>query len=145
MRPIKFFVVTQTDKQYPAIVEDSFEKGMIYPAPHYYIFKMDYNSDDEEYKIIKMRPLFERCGTVRDSILNANGVGILIHNPDGSALSESAKQKIAMVIKSLVDDFGIIQYQIVSDEISDEAFVDTTYLPALVSATPSMFNKRIQT
>lgn len=116
---------------------------MIYPAPHFYIFKMDYKSETEEYQIAKMRPIAERCGTVRDSSLNAAGVGITIHNPSGEDLSEDAKQKIAMIIKTLADDFGIIQYQIVTDEISDDAFVDTTYLPALVASTPSIFTRRI--
>lgn len=143
MRSLKFFVITQTKDEYPAVVDKSFKKGMIYPGPHFYIFKMDYTPGKEEYQIAKMRPIFERCGTVRDSLLNATGIGITIHNPSGEDLSEDAKQKIAMIIKTLSDDFGIIQYQIVTDEISDDAFVDTTYLPALVASTPSIFNKRI--
>ena len=143
MRQIKFFVITKTKDEYPAVVEKSFEKGMIYPAPHYYIFKMDYDNTDEEYSIVKMRPIVERCGTVRDSLLNNNGIGIVIHAPNGEELSEEVNNKIAMIIKSTIDDFGIIQYQIVTDEILEDAFVDTTYLPALVAKTPSIYTKRI--
>ncbi len=143
MRNLKFFVITQTKNIYPQIVEESFTRGMIYPAPHYYIFKMDYYDNEEEYKIVRMRPISERCGTVRDSLLNEHGVGILIHNPSGDKIKDSLNQKIAMIIKNIIDDFGIIQYQIVSDEISDDAFVDTVFLPAAVSATPSIFTKRI--
>ena len=143
MRKLNFFVITQTKSQYPAVVKESFEKGLVYPQPHFYIFKRDYNDKEEEYTITKMRPIAERCATVRDSQLNRAGIGIVLHNPDGKNLTEEAKQKIAMIIKSLSDDFGIIQYQIVTDEISEDAFVDTTYLAALVARTPSMFNKRI--
>jgi len=143
MRNLKFFVVTQTVSQYPAVVKESFERGLIYPYPHFYIYKHDYADIDEKYSIVKMRPLSERCGNVRDSTLNGTGIGIVIHNPDKSELSEEALQGVAVIIKTIIDDFGIIQYQIVTDEISDDAFVDTTYLPALISTTPSIFNKRI--
>ncbi len=143
MRKLNYFVITKTQDQYPAVVSKSFEKGMIYPAPHYYIFKMDYSDPDEEYKVVRMRPLAERCGTVRDSALNMAGIGILVHTPNNEELTEEVQNKIAVIIKSTIDDFGIIQYQIVTDEISDDAFVDTTYLPALVAKTPSMFTKRI--
>lgn len=143
MRPIKFFVITQTKLEYPGVVEDSFTKGMMYPAPHFYIFKMDDNDENEEYKVVKMRPINERCGIVRDSSLNATGVGIVAFNPSGDVFSGELKQVIATLIKGISDDFGIIQYQIVSDEVNEDNFVNTTELPALVSITPSIFNKRI--
>lgn len=141
MRNISFFVVTQTKDGYPDVVSKSFEKGMIYPSPHIYIFKQD--DADENYSYVKMRPLFERCGTVRDSRMNNNGIGIVLYNPTGSPITESAKKLIATIIKNFIDDFGIIQYQIVTDEISDDAFVDTLDLPALIDIAPSAFNKRI--
>lgn len=142
MRKIGFFVVTQTTEEYPAVVKSSFEKGMIYPSPHIYIFKMDPLDSEEDIKIVKMRPMSERCGTVRDSQLNRAGVGIVIHNPTKSEFSEKLKQKVAIAIKSIVDDLGIIQYQIVTDEVSEDAFVDVLDLPALVDITPSIFTKR---
>lgn len=113
---------------------------MIYPYPHAYIYKMD--ESDEEYTFVRMRPLHERCATVRDSRLNNNGIGIVLYNPTGNPLTEKAKKLIATVIRNFVDDFGIIQYQIVTDESSADAFVDTLDFPAMVDASPSAFTKR---
>ena len=141
MRSISFFVITQTKSEYPKVVEESFKKGMIYPSPHVYIFKMD--EKEEDYSYVRMRPLSERCGTVKDSRLNNNGIGIVLYNPSGSPVNEKAKKLIAVIIKNFIDDFGIIQYQIVTDEMSDESFIDTLDFPALIDVTPSTFNKRI--
>ena len=141
MRNLSYFVVTQTEEDYPSVVQSSFSKGMVYPAPHVYIFKV--NPADEDYTYVRMRPIHERCGTVRDSRLNNNGIGILIQNKNRGNLDEKVKKLISNIIKNFIDDFGIIQYQIVTDEVNDDTFVDTLDLPLLISIAPSAFNKRI--
>lgn len=143
MRAINYFVLTQTKNEYPAMVADSFEKGMVYPAPHFYVFRMDDNDESEDYKVLKPRPLSQRCGTVRDSRLNNNGIGVMIFNPSGKKLNPKLEQTIASIIRNTAEDLGIIDYQIVTDEVDGESFVDTIYINALVGSTPSMFTKRI--
>jgi len=143
MRGIQYFVLTQTDKEYPAMVSESFSRGMVYPSPHFYIFRMDDSDDAEDYKILKPRPISQRCGTVRDSRLNNNGIGIMVYNPSGKKLNPVLEQTIASIIKNTAEDLGIIKYQIVTDEVNKDAFVDTIYINALVNSTPSMFTKRI--
>lgn len=140
MRPINFFVVTQTSDQFPSINDISFDRGLIYPYPHIYIFKAD--EDEDEYHVVKMRPLSERCATVRDSRLNNTGVGIVIYNPTKKAMNDKLLTLIASIIKTISDDLGVNKYQIVSDDMNMDNFIDVFGLDAKVAITPSSFTKR---
>ncbi len=139
MRPLNFFVVTQTLEQYPSVVETSFSRGLLYPYPHFYIYMLE---GEDDYSVVKMRPLSERCATVRDSRLNSTGVGIVVLNPTFSPMTDKLITTIASLIKTISDDMGMKDYQIVSDDINPKSFIDTFLLPAKVAIIPSIFTKR---
>lgn len=140
MRQISSFVIVRTDSNPYEITKESFEHGMIYPAPHTLIFKMD--ESDLKYTLQKMRPIAERCAVVRDSRLNNIGYGIVV-NSKTSTMNATLSRMVGMVIKSIVDDIGISQYEILSDEANMDRFIDTFELPAIIATIPSIFNKRI--
>ena len=139
MRPINYFVVTRTTEDFPAVQKNSFDRGMIYPAPHMYIYKM--SEEDTSYSMSRMRPMAERCGTIRDSALNGAGYGILV-KADSKDMDPALRQAVAIVIKSVADDLGLENYQIVSDEVNEDKFLVTFEIPALIAKIPSVFTKR---
>lgn len=141
MRKINSFVITKTEEQLPSIVKSSFDRGLIYPYPHIFIFKTDEN--ENEYSYVKMRPLGERCATVRDSRLNNNGVGVVVYNLHGDTLNDKLKTLIATIIKAIVDDLCINSFSVVTDEVNRDKFVDVFGVEAKVHSIPSMFSKRI--
>ncbi len=140
MRPLNFFVVTQTTEQYPAVMDSSFERGLIYPYPHIYVYKLD--DSDDEYFVAKMRPLSERCATVRDSRLNNTGVGIVVYNPKKLPINDKLLTLLATIIKTISDDLGLKDYQIVSDDMNMDKFLDVFGLNAKVATIPSAFTRR---
>ncbi len=143
MRRINSFVITKTEEDLPSIVRSSFDRGLIYPYPHVFIFKMD--DSETEYNFVKMRPLGERCATVRDSRLNNIGVGIVVHGLQGDEMNEKMKTLVATVIKTIIDDMCIDNFSIVTDEVNPDKFVDIFGLKAKVSLIPSMFSSRLIT
>ena len=132
------FVITRTENDFSEIAEESFSHGMVYPYPHFFVFMVDDASKD--YAFVKMRPLVERCGNIRDSALNNNGVGIVVKT-DGEKLDEKANHLIAVIIKSIIDDLGVKNHSIVSDEVNNSRFVDTFDIAAKVVKIPSQFAK----
>jgi len=138
MRQISNFVVTRTDKNLPAVLDESFTAGLVYPYPHFYIFKGDEN--EEEYSMLKLRPLAERCANIRDSRLNNNGVGIVVMTED-SRPNEKLVTFIANIIKFVVDDIGISDYNVVTDEINSDKYMDVFYIPSKIETLPSSFTR----
>ncbi len=140
MRAINYFVITRSKLDSMAIANESFGHSMMYPSPHMFVFK---NSPDEKvYSMSRMRPMSERCATIRDSELNNTGYGIVVRC-DTKEMDAALKRAVGIVIKSVADDIGIKEYQIVSDEINEDRFVDTFELPSIIATIPSVFNKRI--
>jgi len=138
MRKIDTFVITRTTGNYPAIVQESFDHGMKYPYPHIYIFKGDESEDD--YSLLRLRPICERCGNIRDSRLNNSGIGIVIMT-DSPIMNEKIETIVANSIRLMIDDLCIENYEIVTDEINEDKFVDVFGIDAKVATLPSMFTK----
>jgi len=134
-------VITRTEDQLPFIVDSSFERGLIYPYPHVFIFKID--DSEDEYNYVKMRPLGERCATVRDARLNNTGIGIVLYNIDSEEMNEKLKTLVATIIKTITDDLCIKDFTVVTDEINQDKFVNTFGVQAKVSLIPSMFSSRL--
>ena len=139
MRNISSFVVTKTTDQFPNVAPISFGKGLVYPYPHVYIFNTEVG---EDYSYVKMRPLNERCATVRDSRQNNIGVGIVLYKGDDTPIDEKMKTLAATIIKHIIDDLGIKEYTIVSDEMNADNFVDVFDIDYKVQSLPSSFSKR---
>jgi hypothetical protein len=138
MRKVNAFVITRTAENYPAVVKNSFSRGMEFPYPHYYVFKGADN--EEEYSYMKLRPSSARCGNIRDSRLNNIAMGITIMTND-PVLNEKAKTTIANIIKFVSEDLGMEKYTIYTDETNSDKFVDIFGLEAKVSLLPSSFNR----
>ncbi len=136
MRQINTFVVTRTKENLPLVIENSFKVGLRYPYPHYYIFKGDEN--EEEYSMLKLRPLGQRCGNVKDSRLNNVGVGIVI-KMESEQMDEKLKTFLANLINFIAEDLAIDKYTILSNEISPDNFVDTFGIEAKIALAPSSF------
>jgi hypothetical protein len=111
---------------------------MKYPYPHAYIFKGD--ESEEEYSMIRLRPLGERCGNVRDSRLNNIGIGIVV-KMETETLDEKARTAVANTIKFIADDLCMERYSILSDEVNPDKFVDTFGIEAKIALLPSLFVK----
>ena len=139
MRKINKFVVTRTNDTYPAIVEKSKQAGLVYPYPHFYIYK---DEETGEYLTTKGRPLAERCANIRDSALNNTGIGIVIKS-ETSELDEDAEMVIGRIIALTAEELGITAYIIVTDEVSEKNFVDITRLQRYVNSIPMMYQKLI--
>ena len=140
MRAIDTFYVTKTRNDYPAIIREAREIGFLYPAPHVFITRLDFNDPESKYFAMRLRPLSHRCATVRDSRINNNGVGIVIQSLDDHIL-ESALLIAASEIKNIIEDLGIVNYNIVTDEIDKERRVETMTLESKVSIVPSKFTR----
>ena len=139
MRNISSFVITKTTDRFPDISPISFSRGLIYPYPHIYIFNTE---KGEDYNYVKMRPLNERCATVRDSIQNNSGVGIVLYKGDSTPIDEKMKTLAATLIRFIIDDLGIEKYTLVSDETDAEKFIDVFDIDAKIQTLPSSFTKR---
>ena len=140
MRAINYFVITRTELDSFAITEESFKRGMMYPAPHMLVHKDD--PEAKLYSMARMRPMSERCANIRDSELNNTGYGIVVRC-SSKDMDAALKRAVGIVIKSVADDIGIKDYQIVSDEVNEDNFVDTFELSSIIATIPSIFNKRI--
>ena len=136
MRRLNAFVVTRTDEQLPEVVRSSFDRGMIYPYPHIFIYR-----EDDEYQFMKLRPLASRCANIRDSRLNNIGVGIVLYG-EGEVIDEKLRTLIATIIRNIVDDLGIETFEVVSDETSKQGFVDVFGIREKAENIPSMFSRR---
>ncbi len=140
MRNISSFVITKTMDQFPNIVPISFGRGLLYPYPHIYIFNTE---KGEEYNYVYMRPLNERCATVRDSLLNNNAVGVVLYKKDDSPIDEKMTTLVATLIRKIIDDLGIKEYSVHSDEINKDNFVDVFDIDSKIQTIPSSFSKRL--
>jgi len=135
LRKISSFVITRTTDIYPAVVEKSKKAGLLYPYPHFYIWKDEVSG---VYQTKKTRPLSERCANIRDSRLNNSGVGIVV-NTDNATLDEEAEKVIGGIIAFIIEELGIYSYTIVTDELKHEKFVDVTRIQRWVASTPPSY------
>jgi len=140
MRVIDTFFITKTTENYAGIIREAKKIGFLYPAPHVFITKIDFSDPDSKYFPMRLRPLSERCATVRDSRINNNGVGVVIHSEDG-IIRESAIIVAATEIKNIIEDLGIKNYNIVTDEINEDRKVDTMQIEGKVPIIPSKFTR----
>lgn len=144
MRVIRNFVVVRTSKPYPDVSDESRGVGLLYPSPHFYVYKFDFNDDSEPWKHIRGRPFCEPTPLVRDSVMSKSSLGIMILTDESDKrVRYGAMQHVASIIKNTSDDLGMSQYGIITDEVDNSRFVDSLALQAMISKSQSIFSKRV--
>lgn len=142
MRMIRNFFVAKTDKEYPDIVSESNKVGLLYPAPHIYVYKFEEDNENEEWKHIKARPLCHNMALARDSALSNNSIGITIYTKNSGRVHPDAMTLVANIIRLISDDLGIKQYGIITDELNKNNAVDVLDLNSAVAKAPSIYTRR---
>jgi len=116
----KFVVVTGYGNNPDEIITTSRKIGFEYPMPHYFIV------DVKGYPTaLKMRPTGSRCATIRDEKIAEEGIGIVVSGTT-PAISKDASNLISKIIKSVIDDLGLKQVEIISDELQPDHRVNIT-------------------
>lgn len=116
MRKINRFVICRGfGNTYEDMVSLSKSIGLEYPMAHYFI---DIGKNDEIF-IFRGRPLKSNCALLRDSFLMEHGIGIVVQSNE-TKIPYSASKRISKIIKDLIDDLGIEDYRIISDELDEE-------------------------
>ena len=140
MRRVDTFFVVKTDLGYDGQIRQGKEVGLLYPAPHVLVTKIDFSDPESIYIPKRMRPISARCGLIRDSRINNNGVGIAIHAPNGD-IAEHALLVAAAEIKNIIEDLGIVNYVVQTDENNEDRRIDTMQLEAKIASIKSIFIK----
>ena len=142
MRQIKNFLITRTKLQYPEVSEKSKGIGMIYPMPHFYVYKFEQESKEEYPKHLRGRPYSEKCALMREGLIASNAIGIMIYAPT-DVIPKDVVQLVGSIIRLVADDLGIKNYGILTDEINNENRVDVLEFYTAAEKSPSIFSKRI--
>ena len=142
MRQIKNFLIVKTELQYPEVSEKSKDIGMLYPMPHFYVYKFEQDSKEEAPKHLRGRPYAAKCALMREGIIASNSIGIMIYAPTG-IISKDTVQLVGSIIKLVADDLGIKNYGILTDEINNENRVDILEFYTATEKSPSIFSRRI--
>jgi len=123
MRPINFIyseVITQKD----LINENSKwkEAGFEYVPFHYMVNFNEPNA--ESVSITKGRPLNMNNGLIRDSFLSTKGLGFLVVVNEYGELPISVYENLAKLIKQVVVDIGLNEYQLATNYNIDSRKLD---------------------
>jgi len=135
MRTISRFVIVRGfGNNFEEMVAFSKQIGFEYPMAHYYIEA----GKNNEVFTLRGRPLSSRCAVMRDSFIMDSGVGIVVSSEDKN-IDKTVSNSISKIIKTLIDELGIKNYKIVSDEINEDNRVDISMInPSII---PSDFVK----
>ena len=143
MRQINTIYVIQTGAYLHDIVQEAREIGFLYPAPHIYITKHSFDDDEEPFVVERPRPLCHPCALVRDSRISTGAIGVALHVPSGN-IPISQLATAAAELSKIIEDIGISDYQILTNEHKKDAQIPQSSISTLYSAIanyPSYFNR----
>jgi len=139
MRPISFIYIEKISQdEFNNEVKKWNEIGFIY-YPFHKMFSVE--RVDNRISVSRGRPFNENCGLIRDSFVSTRGIGYIIVLPSSVSLTHEIMDKIAIEIKTDIEDLGISSYQLVTSLDDDSKKIDIMLAYNSIKQAKSKFNK----